>query len=356
MLPYTLALLEIKNLAVEYSTVRGQVRAINEVSLQIEPQQVMGVVGESGCGKSSLGLSVIGLLPVPPAKYVKGSILYKGLDLLKIPRRSMKYLRGTEIFMIFQEPLTALNPVLTIGTQMGEAIAVRKKRNSLDGKDYIAAVAEDRVSEIKLNKEKIKGEELKKDVIDALKLVRIPDPERICGRYPHELSGGMRQRICIGMALSEKPSLLIADEPTSALDVTTQAEILRLIMKLVDELHTSVIFVTHDLATVEQVADRIAVMYAGEIVEEGPAEILLSAPQHPYTTGLISSFPSGYKDTGLIPSIPGTIANLAKPPTGCKFHPRCRYTFDPCSKEIPELMTTSPGHTVACYLYGNKHE
>jgi len=346
-----LTLLEVKDLIVNYSTGQIEIKALNGIELSVNTE-VVGIVGESGSGKSTLGLSVIGLLASPPAKYLQGSVMYKGIDLLKVPQRMRRYFRGTEISMIFQEPLTSLNPVLTIGDQLAESIRVRKSREEIDEETLMRFVSQGIPP--KLDSLKLKSRDLRDEVIEALRTVRIPDPDRIYRSYPHELSGGMRQRVMIAMALSERPSVLIADEPTSALDVTTQAEILQLIKELVQKSHTAVIFITHDLAVVGQIADRVAVMYAGEVVEEAAVDELFSTPKHPYTTALLASFPSGYKTDAPTPFIQGNAPDLSNPPSGCKFHPRCRWAFERCVTESPEMMRTSEKHLVACHLYGGE--
>ena len=339
-----------------YSTVAGDVKALNGVSLAIEPEEVVGIVGESGSGKSTLGLSITRLIPSPPALYPSGRVDYKGIDLLRVPTDMMKYIRGTEVSMIFQEPLASLNPVMSVGDQLAEAIKVRESRvsSTSDPEAFRLAVESRSVSKL-VDRDRaahMSKESIVEEGIQALKMVRITDPERVYRRFPYELSGGMRQRVMIAMALSEKPSLLIADEPTSALDVTTQAEILKLIKDLIHEVHTSVMFVTHDLAIVGHIADRVAVMYAGEIVEEAPTDELLTNPKHPYTRGLISSFPSGYKNSPAIQPIPGMVPDLRTPPSGCKFHPRCPYAFEPCAGQVPVWTETgTAGHGVACHLY-----
>lgn len=341
-----------------YSTSTGDVNALNGISLDIYPEEVVGIVGESGSGKSTLGLSITKLIPSPPARFESGTINYKGLDIMRVSPRMMKFVRGTEISMIFQEPVSSLNPVLSIGDQLSEAIMVRESRlsSTLDHNAFRNAVENGSTASLLIKDRNLQRnkEGVKEEAINALKLVRITDPERIYARYPFELSGGMAQRVMIAMALSQKPSLLIADEPTSALDVTTQAEILKLIRELIHEVHTSVLFITHDLALVEHIADRVAVMYAGEVVETAPTEELLSNPMHPYTKGLIGSFPTGYKKSSQISPIPGSVPNLRNPPSGCKFHPRCPNAFELCMDGKVGWTEVAPGHGVACHLYSGK--
>jgi oligopeptide/dipeptide ABC transporter ATP-binding protein len=350
-----MTLLEIKDLTVSYSTASREIKAVRKVSLKLDSKEVLGIVGESGSGKSTLGLSIMRLLPTPPARYIGGSIFYKGLDLLKIHPRLMNFFRGTEIAIIFQEPLTSLNPVLTIGEQISEALIIRKSRETF-GEDILRLVSEGVDPRKLITKKRISNGELRKETIEILKSVRIADPERIQAMYPHQLSGGMRQRVMIAMALAERPSILIADEPTSALDVTTQAEILQLIKKLVSEERTAVIFITHDLAILRQVATRLAVMYAGKIVEEVQADELYSNPLHPYTKGLLASLPTGYKESGPLPTIPGRVPDLGNLPAGCKFHPRCIWAFERCLQNEPDLYGIGDKHKVACYLYSGEME
>jgi len=292
----------------------------------------VGLVGESGCGKSTLALAIMGLLPRPPAKVISGSIMFSGTNLLRYNEKQMEEVRGTGISMIFQEPLTSLNPLFTIGDQLSETIRIKMQRhNEHDARD----------------ERKVRAE-----VVDWLKRVDLADPESAMERYPHEWSGGMRQRVMIAMALAAKPALMLADEPTSALDVTTQAQILRLVKSLVQEVKASVLFISHDLAVVAQIADRVAVMYAGMVMEEAPVNEIFENPLHPYTQSLMSAFP---KETGVrktrLETIPGSVPNLARIPTGCPFHPRCKFVKQQCSTARPELRETSPGHKVACVIY-----
>jgi peptide/nickel transport system ATP-binding protein len=290
-------------------------------------------VGESGSGKSTLGLAIIGLLPVPPAKQIAGTVVYKGVNLSELDREKMRGYRGTEIAMIFQEPITSLNPVYKIGTQIQEAIAIRDLRKPSNSQHD--------------NRTQDRHEE----VIASLKMVRIPDSESVADRYPFELSGGMRQRVMIAMALAQKPSLLIADEPTTALDVTTQAEVLKLMRNLMDEVDTSILLITHDLAVASQVADRVAVMYAGEIVEEAEVNELFTQPLHPYTNGLLSCIPTGSKKKAILKPIQGNVLDLRETYNYCKFAPRCPYAMDKCWTTKPPLHTSRAEHRVACYLY-----
>jgi len=320
--------LRVDDLTVAFETIEGKYSALNGVNLEIRPSEIMGLVGESGCGKSSLALAVIGLLPVPPAKVLHGNITFKGNDIVKYTEEAVEKVRGTGISMVFQEPLTSLNPLFTVGDQITEAITVRLQREKAT---YTKKTAQ-------------------AEGIDWLRKVGIPDPEGAFHRYPHELSGGMRQRVMIAMALSASPSLMIADEPTSALDVTTQAQILKLTRKLVEEVKASVLFITHDLAVIAQIADRIAVMYTGMVVEEGTAIEIFEKPLHPYTQALLASFPGKESINEPLKVIPGQVPNLTRIPQGCPFHPRCSFAREECTTERPRMKEVS-GHKVACVLY-----
>jgi oligopeptide/dipeptide ABC transporter ATP-binding protein len=350
--------LSIKGLTVRYDTFRGELTALSGVTLNVERSRVVAVVGESGCGKSTLGLSIIRLLPTPPARVVSGEMVYLGTDLLKSKESEITKLRGTGISMIFQEPLSSLDPVYTVGEQLTEAINVREgrrpTRNYGPFRTDLEPDKEDHRMVSRLvgfrlprGKRKVGYAE---EVIEALRKVQISDPERVVDKYPHELSGGMAQRVMIAGALLEKPTLLIADEPTSALDVTTQAQVLDLMRGLRDDLGSSILFITHDLAVAAQIADEIVVMYAGEIVEHAEVKKIFREPLHPYTEGLLQSFPRKYKDEGKLQAIAGDVPDLRRPPSGCRFHPRCKYVFDRCSKEHPPLLEVEEGRRVACFL------
>jgi peptide/nickel transport system ATP-binding protein len=326
--------LSVQNLHLVFETIEGRYNALNGVDLDVEEGQVIGLVGESGCGKSSLALATIGLVPTPPAKIMEGSkILFKGQDLLALGEKEMEKIRGTGMSMIFQEPLTCLNPVFTIGDQLTEAVTT-----SLERRNHPRAIAR-------------KEDGVKQQVVSWLRKVGIPDPEAALAKYPHELSGGMRQRVMIAMAMAPKPSLMLADEPTSAVDVTTQAQILRLIRSLIAETQTSVLFISHDLAVVAQIADRVAVMYAGLIMEEASVHEMFERPLHPYTQALLASFPGEEGKNKDLETIPGSVPSLTNIPAGCPFHPRCRSARDECSKARPQLKEVSPRHKVACVLY-----
>jgi len=355
----TVNLLEVKDLTVTYrSAVRG-ITALNNVSLTIEPSQIVAVVGESGCGKSTLGLGIIRLLQKPPAEVDSGKILFKGNDLLKLSEREMAGFRGTGISMIFQEPMSSMDPVYTVGNQINEAIEIRDGRKA--SKSYGPFPRTN--PELRKNTQggitRLLGVHLPSsrkefawtgEVVDVLKRVQIADPEQVLNKYPHELSGGMLQRVMIAQALVEKPSLLIADEPTSAVDVTTQAQVLQLIQELRNEINSSILLITHDLAVAAQVADRIAVMYAGELVELSDVRELFDEPLHPYTEGLLNSQPHKYREEGWLDAVPGDVPDLKSPPPGCRFHPRCKYVLDRCRAEHPELVEPKPKRGVACFL------
>jgi oligopeptide/dipeptide ABC transporter ATP-binding protein len=352
------SLIKIDDLKIAYEFREWRLVALNGVTLDIGEKEFLAVVGESGCGKSTLALSMIGLLPSPPAKISEGSITYKGIDLTKLGNKQLRNYRGTEIAMIFQEPLTSLNPVHRVGDQIAEAILIRESRAAGLEKPETEVMQKvyrtDGTSPRGLTRRrrKLTGE-LKKEATEALKLVRVADPEQVLERYPFELSGGMRQRVMIAMALSQRPAILVADEPTTALDVTTQAQVLKLMKELITEVNTSIVLITHDLAVASQVADRIVVMYAGDIVEDAPVFDLFSKPLHPYTKGLLSCIPTGSKDDTDLKPIPGSVPDLVNPPIGCRYADRCPFVMDICKSKPPELFEVSPGHRVSCYLYGN---
>ena len=320
-------LLEVKNLKTYFYTEDGVVRAVDGVSFEVYPGEVLGLVGESGCGKSVTSLSIMRLIS-KPGRIDQGEILLDGENLLKLPEDEMIKVRGNRISMIFQQPQTALNPVFKVGDQLAEVLDVHQDL----GKDagWKRAVA-------------------------LLKMVGVPDPERRAEAYPHELSGGMAQRVMIAMALACVPELLIADEPTTALDVTIQAQILDLMRDLRREMGTSVILITHDLGVVAEMAERVAVMYAGEIVEQTDVNTLFDQPLHPYTQGLIGSIPILGEIKERLDVIPGSVPNLVNLPPGCRFAPRCqarfKYGCTICAEVKPELEEVRPGHLVRCWLY-----
>jgi len=331
-------------------------KAVDEVDLEIERSNIHALVGESGCGKSTLGLALSRLLPEKRVQYT-GKIICSGTDLLSIKEKEIEKFRGTEIATVFQEPMTSLNPVYRIGEQMAEALGVKSHRDLLyngsipkPNPTHLVGVGDDSI----LVRMRRKGlyRQFADDVHELLGKVKIPNPERVANMYPHELSGGMKQRVMIAMAIAEKPSLLVADEPTTALDVTTQSRILELIGSLKNDYGMSVLLIAHDLGVVSAVADKISVMYAGKIVEEAPTRELFNNPLHPYTVGLMGSFPKGRKDNSILKTIPGVVPQLGRYPSGCRFHPRCEKAFDRCPNEIPRLIQVSDKHKVACYLHG----
>jgi peptide/nickel transport system ATP-binding protein len=349
-------LLNIQGLTVAYESRSASITAVDHVDLELYQDEFLAVVGESGCGKSTLGLSVIGLLPKPPAKIVGGSIRYKDTDLLKLKGNKIREYRGTEIAMIFQDPLTSLSPVYKVGDQIAEAILVRKLRKN--GQSTVESEIMQRT--YKRNSSRLRHaarsrrgipSDLREEVIHYLKLVRIPDPDQVLDRYPFELSGGMTQRVMIAMALSQEPALLVADEPTTALDVTTQAQVLRLMKELIRNVRTSILLVTHDLAVASQVADRVVVMYASEIAEDADVVSLFSHPLHPYTSGLLSCIPSGYKDDSELKPISGSLPDLRSLPVGCRFAPRCPRAMTACTSNRPQLTQQGKNHKVSCFLY-----
>jgi oligopeptide/dipeptide ABC transporter ATP-binding protein len=317
-------LLSIRNLSVSFKTGRGQVNAVNGVNLTVFPGQTLAVVGESGCGKSVTAMSVLGLIPKPPAVYNSGEILYRGQDLLRLSNQEMRKVRGNKIAMIFQEPMTSLNPVFTIGEQIIEAVLLHQN---------------------------VTGDQAVGIAVQALADVGIADPENRIKEYPHQLSGGMRQRVMIAMALACKPELLLADEPTTALDVTIQAQILALLRRLQHEKGMSVLLITHDLGVVAENADAVAVMYAGRVVEYGSVMSVFQKPMHPYTRGLFSSMPVLGKAVKRLETIPGNVPNPRDFPPGCPFHPRCKdFNNDPkCANEAPKLLEVDSGHWAACW-------
>ena len=323
-------LLEVKDLKTYFKTDAGVVKAVDGISFSLAEGETLGIVGESGSGKSVTNLSIMRLIQSPPGKIVGGEILFDGKDILKIPENELRSIRGNKISMIFQDPMTSLNPFLKISTQMVETILLHQKMT--------------------------KKEALQKS-IEMLKLVGIPAAEERVHSYPHQFSGGMRQRVMIAMALSCEAKILIADEPTTALDVTIQAQILELIQELAHKLNTAVILITHDLGVVAGLCDTVCVMYAGKIVEKATTDELYAHPSHPYTDGLIKSVPRLDKaQNGKLFSIEGQPPNVIDLPPCCPFHPRCNKKMDICTKQYPPVVKVGEGHEVACWLYVDKKE
>jgi len=317
-------LLQVRNLKTQFNTEEGIVRAVDGVSYDVQEGETLGLVGESGCGKSVSALSILRLIPNPPGKIVEGEILFEGEDILKMSEEEIRHIRGNRIAMVFQEPMTSLNPVLTIGRQLTEALELHMK---MDSKSASRRAAE------------------------LLEMVGIPSAASRLNDYPHQYSGGMRQRVMIAMALSCNPKLLLADEPTTALDVTIQAQILEIMARLSHELGTAVVIITHNLGVVARYADRVNVMYAGKVVETAGAKELYANPRHPYTIGLLKSVPrldQGRRDR-LVP-IEGVPPDLVHPPAGCSFAPRCAYKIEKCVIDEPPLMAAGDKHMSACWV------
>ncbi|MCH4827494.1 MAG: ABC transporter ATP-binding protein [Planococcus sp. (in: firmicutes)] len=321
-------ILDVKGLQTSFFTDDGEVPAVDNVNFHIREGEVLGIVGESGCGKSVTSLSIMGLVPSPPGKIKGGEILFQDKDLTKLSEKKMREIRGNDIAMIFQEPMTSLNPLFTIGNQLREAIKIHKKDWSKD--------------------------QVQERAIEMMKLVGLPRPEGLMKEYPHQLSGGMRQRVMIAMALLCDPKVLIADEPTTALDVTIQSQILKLIKNLNERLNTAVLLITHDLGVVAETCERVVVMYSGKVVEEGPVHTIFNDPQHPYTKGLLESVPDMRFKKERLYSIPGNVPKPGSIKTGCKFAARCEFAFDRCMTESPELYQTAEDHQTRCFLFDPK--
>jgi len=319
-------LLEIRNLKTYFEVRRSVLKAVDDVSLSIESGKTLGLVGESGCGKSVTAASIMGLVPIPPGKIAGGEILFEGVNLLKLPESRMKKIRGNRISMIFQEPMTSLNPVFTVGDQVAEVIRLHQGLSRRETRDK---------------------------VIEVFGMVGIPAAESRITDYPHQMSGGMRQRVVIAMALACNPKLMIADEPTTALDVTIQAQILDLMNKLKEEAGASILFITHDLGVIAEMAQNVAVMYAGKVMEEADVDTLFAEPRHPYTIGLMSSIPvlgRGEKRRRLS-TIPGVVPSLFKLSEGCLFHERCAEAREECRRVSPPIIDLENGHMVRCHNY-----
>lgn len=319
-------LLEIKDLCVEFQTVEGTVHAVNHLNYKLHKGEKLGIVGESGSGKSVSSLGMLQLIPNPPGRITGGEILYKGQDLVKASEKEMQKIRGNEISMIFQEPMTSLNPIIKCGKQIAESLMLHwgmKKKEAME------------------------------EAVHMMQSVGIADSELRAHEYPHQMSGGMRQRVMIAMALACQPKILIADEPTTALDVTIQAQILDLIRKLNGRLGTSVIFITHDLGVVSELCDTVIVMYTGHIVEQAPAAELFAEPKHPYTRGLMDAVPKITKERNPLKTIEGMVPNPTERIEGCSFSPRCPYATDQCRREAPPMKQISDTRQVRCWLYEN---
>jgi oligopeptide/dipeptide ABC transporter ATP-binding protein len=321
-------LLSIRDLAVEFSTEDGVVHAVDGISYDVFPGETLGIVGESGSGKSVSTMSILGLIPQPPGRIVSGTAMFKGKDLLKMKKRELRQFRGDELAMVFQDPMTSLNPVIKIGEQLAEAIETHYPKEP---------------------KDKVKAR-----VIELLRLVGVPNPAQRYTQYPHEFSGGMRQRAMIAMSIANSPSLLIADEPTTALDVTIQAQVLEVLKTVQAETSAATILITHDLGIVAELCERVIVMYAGKIVEHGDVHTIFQNPRHPYTIGLMDSLPKLTDDEEWLRPIPGQPPSLINRPSGCAFHPRCFLSQGRlrCHEEVPALRTADGGvgHTSACHF------
>jgi len=317
-------LLEVRNLTISFFTTEGVVRAVDDISYDVDEGETVALVGESGCGKTVSSLGIMRLIAAPPGRILGGQIRFRGTDLLSLDEESRRRVRGREIAMIFQEPMTSLNPVLSIGRQLSEVLEIH-----LD----------------------LPSAEARRRAVELLAMVGIPDAERRLRLYPHEFSGGMRQRIMIAMALACAPALILADEPTTALDVTIQAQILELMQTLSRRLGAAILLITHNLGIVARYADRVNVMYAGKIVEQGSARDIYASPRHPYTLGLLRSVPrlDEPRKAKLLP-IEGQPPDLMRLPSGCAFSPRCRYAIDRCRHETPPLMVVAEGHLAACWV------
>jgi peptide/nickel transport system ATP-binding protein len=322
--------LEVKGLQTSFFTDDGEVPAVDKVDFYIEEGEILGVVGESGSGKSVTSLSIMGLVPNPPGKIVGGEILFNEKNIVDLPEKKMREIRGNEIGMIFQEPMTSLNPLFTIGNQMIEGLKIHNKLSKKNAR---------------------------KRAVEIMKQVGLPRAEELLDEYPHQLSGGMRQRVMIAIAMACNPKLLIADEPTTALDVTIQAQILKLMKQLNKNMNTAILLITHDLGVVAQICERVVVMYAGKIVEEGEVQTIFKNPKHPYTIGLIKSVPDIRSKNERLYSIPGNVPRPGSIQKGCRFAERCEFAFDRCFTEDPELyQADNRGHRVRCFLHTREEE
>ncbi|MGM0829296.1 MAG: ABC transporter ATP-binding protein [Bacillota bacterium] len=321
--------LEVKNLKTHFTSKKGVTKAVDGIDFVLHEGETLGIVGESGCGKSMTSLSILRLVPSPPGKIVDGTIELKGKDILKMSESELRKVRGNQISMIFQEPMTSLNPVIPVGEQIAEAVRIHQKLGKKDAW---------------------------KKAVEMLELVGIPSPEQRAKQEPFQLSGGMRQRVMIAMALACNPEVLIADEPTTALDVTIQAQILELMKDLQRKLNMGIIFITHDLGVVAELCDKVAVMYAGQVVEYSSTEQLFSNPKHPYTNGLMSSLPKLYEDQAELETMPGSVPSPYNMPKGCRFSPRCALATARCHEEEPQLHSLNDGSQIRCFLYNAEKE
>ena len=317
-------ILEVKDLETSFFTDDGKMVAVDHVSFDVREGEILAIVGESGCGKSVTSLSIMGLVPTPPGKITAGEILLENKNIACLPEKQMRKIRGKKVAMIFQEPMTSLNPLFTIGNQLMEAVLIHHKKWT--------------------------KKQAKEKAIEMMKLVGLPNAEQLMKNYPHQLSGGMRQRVMIAMALVCDPKVLIADEPTTALDVTIQAQILKLMKDLNDRLNTAILLITHDLGVVAEMCERVIVMYAGQIVEQAPVREIFENPQHPYTKGLIKSIPDMRFKKDNLYSIPGNVPKLGSIENGCRFAPRCEFALDRCSVSNPALYSVSTIHEARCFL------
>ena len=320
-------ILRVEHLETKFNTDEGVISAVDDMNFTLKEGETLAIVGESGCGKTVTSLSVLRLIPYPPGKITGGHIYYKDKDLLGMTEKEMREIRGNEISMIFQEPMTSLNPVFTVGQQIMESLTYHQEMNK---------------------------DEARKRAIEMIKLVGIPSPEKCVDYYPHQLSGGMRQRIMIAMALACKPKILIADEPTTALDVTVQAQILRLMVELKEKTGTSIILITHDLGIVAQTANKVIVMYAGEAVESSDVKPIFKDPLHPYTIGLLRSLPKINEEQKVLYNIVGSVPSPKNYPTGCRFSPRCEKACEKCKTEKPPFYELASGRKVRCWLYSEE--
>jgi oligopeptide/dipeptide ABC transporter ATP-binding protein len=322
-------LLRVQQLCTTFTIDGTPARAVDGVSFELEAGETLGLVGESGCGKTVTALSILRLIETPPGEISPDSVIeYDGTDILKLPPKELRRIRGAEIAMVFQEPTTSLNPVLTVGTQIAETVRAHRP---------------------------VSRDEARHRAVELLDLVRIPDADRRVHQYPHELSGGMQQRVMIAMALSCEPKVLIADEPTTALDVTIQAQILELLADLQRQLGMAMMIITHDLGVVAGVADRVAIMYAGQIVEQATTASVFAQPPHPYTEALLRAAPRIDAPTDRLPVIPGAVPPASSWPVGCRFHPRCRHQWEHCTGAMPDLLQQAPQHRVRCWLVTEPH-